>query len=93
MSRSRIKVHTFLHLPPPSPSVFPMLLHGLGVDILWNVYQISLKLAEKMVYFDIRVVYSLSYASRGKFFLRPKNLDFKQAISPEVDQIFYFLFS
>ena len=36
-----------------------MIFHGLGVDIFW-----SLKLAEKMVYFDMRVVYSLSYVSR-----------------------------
>ena len=36
-----------------------MIFHGLGVDIFG-----SLKLAEKMVYFDMRVVYSLSYVSR-----------------------------
>ena len=67
---SKIRAYTFLQLPPaPYRLAFPMIFHGLGVDIFW-----SLKLAEKMVYFDMRVVYSLSYVSREPLliFLDPR---------------------
>ena len=64
---SRIRAYTFLQ-PAPYRLAFPMIFHGLGVDIFW-----SLKLAEKK-----GGVFLIVREQRTPFnFFRPKNLDFK----------------
>lgn len=64
---SRIRGYTFLQ-PAPYRLAFPMIFHGLGVDIFW-----SLKLAEKK-----GGVFLIVREQRTPFnFFRPKNLDFK----------------
>lgn len=61
---SRIRAYTFLQ----NRLAFPMIFHGLGVDIFW-----SLKLAEKK-----GGVFLIVREQRTPFnFFRPKNLDFK----------------
>ena len=63
----RIRAYTFLQ-PAPYRLAFPMIFHGLGVDIFW-----SLKLAEKK-----GGVFLIVREQRTPFnFFRPKNLDFK----------------
>ena len=64
---SRIRAYTFLQ-PAPYRLAFPMIFHGLGVDIFW-----SLKLAEKK-----GGVFLIVREQRTPFnFFRLKNLDFK----------------